>query len=535
VEIMMNRRDFTRLAAAGSGAALFIPRLGALYAAELGPVVETTAGRIRGAIDDGVHVFKGIPYGAPTAGQSRFKPPARRAPWSGVRETMEYGPHAPQGNGAGPGTMSEDCLVLNLWTRGLGDGVRRPVMVWLHGGGFSTGSGSSTMYDGANLARLGDVVVVTLNHRLNVFGYLHLEDVAGPIFAGSGNAGMLDIVLALRWVHENIAAFGGDSSNITIFGESGGGRKVSTLMAMPAAAGLFHRAIIQSGPGLHLQPRDRAAELTRSLLAELAIEPSRASELQKVPVATLLSAYAAVERRLDNNSRDKGVIEQHGFVPTAGVDTLPGYPFDPVATPLSADVPLLIGTNMHEHAYLLRNDPKIHQRTLTEEELRARVITMTGRAADRVLEMYRARYPTMHPAVRYILMLTDRTYRCDSIVLAQRKAALKRASVFMYLFAWETPVDQGRLMAHHALEIAFVFANTDKAPAMSGGGPKAAALARKMSDAWVAFARTGNPNTASLPEWPAYDATTRATMMFDDVCAVENDPGEAERRLWQTI
>jgi para-nitrobenzyl esterase len=391
------------------------------------------------------------------------------------------------------------------------------------------------MYDGGNLARRGDVVVVTINHRLNVFGHLHLEDTAGRAFAGSGNAGMLDIVQALAWVRDNIGQFGGDRNNVTIFGESGGGRKVSVLLAMPGARGLFHRAIIQSGPGLHLQPRDRATELTYALLHELGLKPDQTNALQEVPVAKLLAAYTAVERRLDDDSRDKGVIEQHGFVPTVGVDALPAYGFDPVATEISADIPLLIGTNRHELAYQLRSDPKIHGRTLTEDELRARVTTMAGRAADRVLDLYETRYPETHPAVRYILMLTDRTYRGDSIVLAQRKAALNRAPVFMYLFAWETPVDGGRLMAHHALEITFVFANTTKAPGMSGGGPRAAALAEKMSGAWMAFARTGSPNVASLPKWPAYDGSTRATMVFNDQPAVENDPFGAERRLWQTI
>ena len=482
-----------------------------------------------------MNVFKGIPYGAPTGGKNRFMPPREPEPWSGVRDALDYGPSAAQG-GATSFSGSEDCLVLNVWTRGLGDGGKRPVMVWLHGGGFRSLSGSSPMYDGVNLCLRGDVVVVTLNHRLNVFGYLHLGDLAGGAYEASGNAGMLDIVQALSWVRDNIAQFGGDSENVTIFGESGGGRKVSTVLAMPGAKGLFHRAIIQSGPGLHLQPRDKSTERAIALLHELGLKPSQVAQLHDLPAERLAAAMSAVEGRLDSQSRQKGVFEQHGFVPTVGVATLPGYAFDPVATEVSADVPIMIGSNKHEMAYFARTrDPEVHNRTLTEEQLRARVEIMAGSAAGRVMEVYGKAYPDAHPGVRWILMVTDRTYRFDSITIAQRKSAQGRAPVYMYLFAWETPAGGGGMLAHHALEISFAFGNTTKVPAMSGGGPEAAALADKMSDAWIAFARTGDPNTPKLPDWPVYAAPARATMVFNNTCKVQNDPGGAERHLWATI
>jgi len=494
-------------------------------------VVETSSGRVRGALEEGVHVFKGIPYGANTTGANRWMPPRDPEPWTGVRDALAYGPDAAQGASAG----SEDCLMMNVFTPGLSDGGRRPVMLWLHGGGFRNLSGSSRMYDGVNLCNRGDVVVCSINHRLNVFGYLHLGDIAGERYVDSGNVGMLDIVHAMQWIQNNIERFGGDPSNVTIFGESGGGRKVSTLLAMPLARGLFHRAIIESGPGIKLQPRDRSTEMALALLRELDLRPHQVERLHELPMETVLAAYNTVEGRLDDDARGKGVFEQHGFVPTVGVPSLPGYAFDPVAPEVSAEIPILIGTNQHEWAYQLRGDPEFMQRTMTAAGLRERVGVFVSEEADRVIETYRRVYGDQHPAVLYALIGSDRTYRFDSIQLAQRKAAQGRAPVWMYLFAWETPVSGGRLLAHHALELTFVFDNVVKVPAMSGGGPEAAALAAKMSEAWIAFARGANPNTPSLPTWDAYQPPERATMVFNDECRVVEDPHREVRELWATM
>lgn len=362
------------------------------------------------------------------------------------------------------------------------------------------------------------------------------EDLAGEEYAQSGNVGMLDLVHALKWVRENIAQFGGDPQNVTIFGESGGGRKTTTLLAMPEAKGLFHRAIIQSGPGIRLQARDKATEIAHALLVELGLSPSQISTLHEMPMERLIAAQSEVGRRLDSRSRQIGKFEQRGFVPTVGIRSLPDFAFDPVATSISADIPLLIGSNKHELAYFARlRDPEVHNRTLTEDQLRERVNVMVGDQADRVLQLYRTKYPDESPSVRWILMVSDRTYRFDSITLAQRKAALGKAPVYMYFFAWESPVDEGRMLAHHALEITFAFDNTTRAPAMSGGGQKAAALAAKMSEAWIAFARRGDPNASTLPSWPAYDAITRATMVLNNECDVVNDPDSDIRHLWATI
>lgn len=538
----LSRREFvgrmSRIAGAAAAASLalpdrfgLVPPNGLAAAQSAGPIVSTTLGPVRGSIEEGVHVFKGIPYGADTSGDARWMPSRAREPWSEPREALEYGPSAPQGAESG----SEDCLVMNVFTPGLDDGGRRPVMVWLHGGGFRSLSASSPMYDGVNLCNRGDVVVCSLNHRLNVFGYLHLGDIAGDDYLDSGNAGMLDIVHALEWVRDNIERFGGDPDNVTIFGESGGGRKVTTLLAMPPARGLFHRAIVQSGPGIRLQPRDRSTELTLALLDELDLPRAGASRLHDLPMEALLEAQAAVSGRLDPDARAKGIFEQHGFVPTVGVPSLPDYAFDPVATEVSADVPILVGTNLHELAYFLQDDEAIVERTLTRAELRERIRPMAPERADRILDTYDRTYPDASYAEKYVLMLSDRTYRYDSIRLAQRKALQGRGPVWMYLFAWETPVRDGRLGAHHALEITFAFDNVTKVPAMSGGGERARTLADRMSDAWIAFARHGDPNVSKLPSWPTYDPTRRATMVLDDECRVEDDPHAEARKLWATL
>lgn len=534
MSIRLTRRAFSATGTLGLTAAAGGAFAASATSSASFPLARTHNGPVRGAIEDGVSVFKGIPYGASTVGANRFGPAREPTPWKEPLEAFAYGPAAPQPKSAlfQDSSMSEDCLVLNVWTPALEDGGRRPVMVWLHGGGFSTLSGSSPTYDGAALCRRGDVVVLTLNHRLNVFGFLHLEDIAGTQWAGAGNQGMLDIVHALRWVRRNIRRFGGNPDNVTLFGESGGGRKVSTLMGMPAAQGLFHRAIIQSGPGLHLQPRDKASEVALRFLDEMKIAPNTVASLRDAPVEKILAAQDRVEAGFDPQARARGRFEQRGFVPTVGVPALPAYAFDPVASELSAKVPLLIGSNRHELALFTRGDSAIYEDTLTEAELAVRVAGMAGGAADRVLQTYATAYPETRPAERWLLMLSDRSYRFDSITLAQRKAALGPAT-WMYYFTWESETDP-KLRSHHALEIPFAFDNVDRSP-WAGTSAKARSLALKMSSAWIAFARDGNPNTPVLPEWPEYDSVQRATMQLDEVCAVVKDPDAAVRRLWATV
>ncbi len=476
-------------------------------------IVQTTSGKLHGALVDGIAAFRGVPYGASTAGANRFMPPRPPQPWAGVRDALDYAGQAPQSrlgpppraemvDFSGPPDMSpetEDCLTLNVWTPALDSTAKRPVMVWLHGGAFSFGSANSLRLQGMRLCKRGDVVLVTVNQRLNIFGHLDLSEIGGTEYAASGNAGTLDMVAALQWVRDNIAGFGGDPGCVTIFGESGGGGKVSTLLAMPSARGLFHRAIVQSGASVRLRTRERAASLTDAVLGELGLTRASLAELHTVPMRRLLAAIGPAQQRIGPSPWP--LLDRYPFGPVVDGSLLPRQPFDPDATPLSADIPLIIGDCSHEAALFLAHDDKVWHRTLTDAELQARVAAVAGAHAERVVATYRRLMPDASPADRLIATLTDSNFRVRSLLMAERRAQQSGAPVWMYSFAWRTPLFDGRLGAPHAIDVPFTFDTLEftNATDRSAG---AHTLAARMSGTWATFAHTGVPGHARCRRGP---------------------------------
>jgi para-nitrobenzyl esterase len=495
-------------------------------------IVETASGQVEGSTEGGIQVFKGIPYAAPPTGPNRLRAARPVEPWTGVRTATEFANWAPQNDplttltGEAPGAQGEDCLALNVWTPGT-EG-RRPVMVWIHGGAFVSGSGASSIYNGTRLAGRGDVVVVTVNYRLGLLGFLAHPDLADDQADGAaGTWGLLDQVAALRWVRDNIAAFGGDPDNVTIFGESAGGMSVSDLLAMPAARGLFRRAIVQSGPP-NASAMDAAETTTAKLLAELGVTSPAA--IRDLPVGQLLAAQLSL------------ITERRGamsLIPVVDGASLPVAPRKALADGSAKGIDLMIGTNRDEWKMFMVADPA--NRDPDEEVLHRRIdgafrFSDVALSPEVVIDGYRAartaRGDSADPRELWSAIESDRIFRVGSIRAAEAQAA--HAPTYMYLFTWESPAMRGALGACHALEIPFVF-NTLGVTTMSrfaGSGPAADALSDQMSDAWVAFARTGNPNHGGIPDWPTYDSTRRATMDFGPDTRIVDAPYDEERLVW---
>lgn len=503
-------------------------------------VTNTESGKVRGYIHRGIFTYKGIPY----AQAKRFEAPEKPASWEGVRSSTTYGPVAPLITPTTAvqdesefvfdhdwGYTNENCLNLNVWTPGISDGKKRPVLFWIHGGGFTAGSSHELpSYEGENLSKKGDVVVVSINHRLNVLGFLDLA-AYGEKYRHSANNSVLDMVMALEWVKENIGNFGGDPDNVTIFGQSGGGAKVNTLMAMPAAQGLFHKAINQSGSfrGGILEKEDTGA-VAAETLSILEIGAEHVDSLQTIPFSALAEAGSKALKIVEEKMKAAGKPIMGfglGWGPSVDGEDLPYQTASEEALTLSKGIPLLIGTVKNEFAPF----PNMRFVGAPDETIMAHIKETYKEKAEAYIAAVRKAYPGDTAAKD--LIDVDVMFRPGAVVQANNKSGLEGgAPVYMYLFTWQSPVFDGKYKALHCMELPFVFDNIALANQMTGGGQEAHALADKMSRAWINFAKTGNPNHAGLPDWPAYDSTSTATMHFDNTCSVKP---QLDKELFQLV
>ena len=526
---MIDRRSML----VGAGALLGSASLMRAHAEEasLFPVVETADGKVRGIVSGGISVFKGLRYAADTSGRNRFMPPQPLKKWAGVRDAFDYGNIAPQIpadrrrayadlilNDLQPGGMGEDCLVLNLWTPEAKASSKRPVIIRFHGGGFYGGSSNSPGGDGEMLSRFGDCVVITVNHRLSSLGYLWLGD-AGA-FADSGSVGMQDLVACLRWVKTNVGAFGGDPSRVLIMGQSGGGAKVSHLLAMPAAKGLYQRAGVMSGSRLTAMTRADAVKPAEQLLAKLGVTRKDIRKLQEIPFTALLSAQADVEAA----ERSRGEAPR-SFAPVMGA-SIPTHPFTPGAPEMSKDIPMIVSTVLDERSY---REAKFD---MTWDDVKKMLTPLVGARADTVLQMYRDEDSRASPFIINARVITDRSFRQSAFAMAERKAAQGGAPVWTYLWTTPSPAYGDRYGATHGIDVSPSMHDL-RFPLL---GPDAdyVRLADQLAGAWVSLAATGNPNNPRTPEWGAYDQKTRNTMVFGSPSNTVADPRRAFRELWTT-
>ena len=510
-------------------------------------IAETAYGKVRGARDAGVSIFRGIPYAGRVSGDRRFRRPAPLESWTGVRDALRFGPPTIQPDRTATATEpapAEDCLVLNVWTPAADPSRRRPVMFYSHGGGFTIGSGGARGQDGANLARNFDVVVVETNHRLGLLGFLYLDEIAGEQYAGSGNNGILDIVDGLRWVHDNIAAFGGDPGNVMIFGESGGGAKTSCLYAMPSAAPYFNKASIESGPGVRMTTRESAAATTAQLLKQMNLAPSEWRRLLEVSAADLLAQQVRTPgvppyQRPSGSTAGAGSAAPGGYGPVVDGKALPQHPFDPTAPAISRDKPLIVGWNEDEYTFFAMYAKDTSGFGLDQAGLRAKLEPRFGTDTARIIETYQKSRPSASPTDIFVEVQSVTLMGLGSIEIAQQKAVQGGAPVYLYNFGYKSeakvPGTDYPMGTPHAADIAFKFNNVDTPSPLSGSRPERLNASHNMAELWATFARTGHPAAAGQPAWPAYDLTRRATYRIDTTCEVIEDRHRAERELWDSL
>ncbi|WP_165190408.1 carboxylesterase/lipase family protein [Caulobacter soli] len=539
--------DRRRLLVGGAAAAglLAVPMAACADAPSEPVEIAIAEGRMRGVRTGGVDAYKGVPYGASVSGVNRFKPAKPAAPWTGVFDATRLGTPTLQDPstvyGVNEPPPGEDCLVLNVWTPASG-GKGKPVMVYSHGGGYTTGSGGSSAQDGSMLAREHDVVVVATNHRLGILGFLYLGELGGAEYAGSGNQGLSDIVLALKWVQRNIAAFGGDPTNVTIFGESGGGAKTSCLYAMPSVAPLFSKAVIQSGPVVRVTTPDVAAQTTRMFLEQLGIAPADWRKVLDVSAPQILAAQKALAAKVKSDSGGwRGIqsLTPGTYGPIVDGDLLPHHPFDPTAPASAADKPLVVGWLDTEAAFFAWTAKDVEAFKLDEAGLKARLSGRFGDRAQTLIDAYRSDRPGATPSDIYLAAASYYAMGAGSVVTAERKAAQGRAPVYVYNIAYRsnrkmdgTDIELG---AMHASDIPLVFNTVASPTTLAGDRADRFAAAGNISTMWANFARTGRPSAPGQPAWPAYDVKTRQTMVLDVACAVVPDRFGAERRVWAKV
>jgi para-nitrobenzyl esterase len=517
--------------------------------------VEISHGKIRGIRTEGVNIFKGIPYAGRISGDRRFRRPAPLEPWNGTRDAIRLGTPAMQSPktvyGIDEPQPGEDCLFLNVWTPA-NDNKKRPVMFYNHGGGFSTGSGGSAGQDGANLARYFDVVVVETNHRLNIFGYLYLGDVAGEDYKTSGNNGMLDIVDGLIWVNQNIAEFGGNPDNVMIWGESGGGAKTSCLYAMPSAAEYFNKASIESGPGVMMTPVETAIETTNLLFKELNISGKDWRKLLELPAdklfaiqPQLMKAAAGSVVPLTSSSRIRGIGASPvgGFSPVVDGIVLPGHPFSPEAPAISMKKPLIVGWNEDEYTFFVSTSGDASGCRLKDfEALQKKLEQQFGKDTEKIIETYRSSRPKASPSAIFIEIMSVTFMGVGSIEIAEKKARQNGAPAYLYNFGFKSglkvPDTDFPMGTAHAMDIGFKFNNVrPEMPGqyLAGDRPERFKASLNFAGLWTSFARTGKPDVKDQPEWPAYDPVKRPTYRIDTECEVIYDRNKSERELWTSL